>query len=356
MQILLASLAGYETETARLRLQALQAHEQAVLAISRLDQAVFRHPYATLWRAYSEVYALAELGLQIGEPCDEKRIFSAIARAETTVLEPALGHQTQAVRNRWRAMEWRKGHEALKETVEALCAVNPAQGPALLLLADRLHQLESQRLDRGDLAMAVPHALRRLKLTRSVLPGLMGSVRAVASREYGPTAMFERFCLRLAEQAEQGLRLLEDISRAAAESQRKVEGAKTQRKGALRRLAWEALWPRPLSPAGLARRWHQQVSTTSRLLKSGEEIGIVQTVADRSAMKRPIYQRYAGPLLMQLAGLEPVPRGRPALPPHPASLPPMLDPMFDDAAFSDALAAVDRMLERLGTPALAEED
>jgi len=352
VQTLLISLTGYETETAQLRLQALRAHEQAAIAVARLDQAVSGHPYASLWRAYSEVHALAELGLQIGEPADATRIFSAMAGAETRVLEPAIGRQTLAIRNRWRAMEWRKGHEVLKETVEALCTVNPAEGPALLLLVDRLHQLERQRVDRGDLTMAVPHALRRLKLTQTLLPGVMGSVRALASREYESAAMIERFCLRLAGQAEQGLRLMEDIGRAVAESQRKVDGAKTQRKEALRRLAWEALWPRPLSPAGLARRWQQQVSTTSRLLKTGEEIGLVQPIVDRSGMKRPIYQRYAGSLLVQMAGLEPVPRGRPTLAPHPASL----DRTFDDDAFTDALAAVDRMLERLGSATAAEEE
>lgn len=352
MQTLLPSLTGYETETARLRLLALRAHEQAIMAVARLDQAVSGHPYATLWRAYAEILALADLGLQIDDPADAKRIFSAMAGAETRVLEPAIGRQTLAARNRWRAMEWRKGHEALKETVERVCAVNPADGPALLLLIDRLHQLERQRLDRADLTMAVPHALRRLKLTQTALPNLLGSVRALASRDYAAASTVERFCLRLAGQAEQGLRLMDDISRAMAESQRKVEGAKTQRKEALRRLAWEALWPRPLSPAGLARRWKQQVSTTSRLLKTGEELGLVQPVVDRSAMKRAIYQRYAGSLLVQMAGLEPVSRGRPALAPHPASL----SPTFDEAAFSDALAAVDRMLERLSTSTPADDE
>jgi len=329
----------------------MMAHEQAIAAVSRLDQAVSGHPYAPLWRAYSEVQALADLGQQVDEPSDAKRIFSAMIGAENSILEPAIGRLTLAARNRWRAMEWRKGHDALKETVEAVCTGNPHKGPALLLLIARLHQMERQRQDRCDLIMAVPYALRRQKLTQTVLPGLVGSVRALASREYSSAAMIERFCQRLAGQAEQGLRLLEEISRAVAESQRKVEGAKTQRKDALRRLAWEALWPRPLSPAGLAKRWKQQVSTTSRLLKAGEEIGIVQPIVDRSAMKRPIYQRYAGSLLVQMAGLESTPRGRPVLAPHPATL----DALFDEDAFSDALAAVDRMLERFGTPVMDED-
>ncbi|HEY4547636.1 MAG TPA: hypothetical protein VIG90_14590 [Pedomonas sp.] len=351
MQTLLTALTGYETETAQLRLAVMMAHEQAIAAVSRLDQAVSGHPYAPLWRAYSEVQALADLGQQVDEPSDAKRIFSAMIGAENSILEPAIGRLTLAARNRWRAMEWRKGHDALKETVEAVCTGNPHKGPALLLLIARLHQMERQRQDRCDLIMAVPYALRRQKLTQTVLPGLVGSVRALASREYSSAAMIERFCQRLAGQAEQGLRLLEEISRAVAESQRKVEGAKTQRKDALRRLAWEALWPRPLSPAGLAKRWKQQVSTTSRLLKAGEEIGIVQPIVDRSAMKRPIYQRYAGSLLVQMAGLESTPRGRPVLAPHPATL----DALFDEDAFSDALAAVDRMLERFGTPVMDED-
>lgn len=353
MQILLTSLTGYETETARGRLAALAANEQAVASVSRLDQAVSGHPYASLWRAFSEIFALADLGQQIDEPSDANRIFSAILGAETSVLEPPVGRQTLAARSRWRAMEWRKGHHALKTTVESLCAPAQEKQPALLHLISRLYQLERMRHDRCDLVMAVPYALRRLKLTQTVLPSLSGSVRALASREYAATAMIERFCQRLAGQAEAGLRLLDDISRAVAESQRKVESAKTQRKDALRRLAWEALWPRPLSPAGLARRWGQQVSTTSRLLKAGEEIGIVQPIVDRSAMKRPIYQRFAGPLVIQLAGLEAAPRGRPTLAPHPATL----DTVFDDAAFAEALDSIDRMLERLGgTPVGKEED
>lgn len=344
MQTFLTSLIGYEVETAQLRLGVLGAHEQAATAMARLDQAVFGHPYAPLWRAYSEVLALAELGQQIDEPSDAKRIFSAMIGSGNQVLEPAIGRATLEARNRWRAMEWRKGHEALKLTLESLSPAERNPGPALLMLISRLHHMERQRHDRCDLIMAVPYALRRLKLTQTVLPGLVGSVRVLASREYSNAAMIERFCQRLAGQAEQGLRLLEEIGRAVAESQRKVEGAKTQRKDALRRLAWEALWPRPLSPAGLAKRWKQQVSTTSRLLKAGEDIGIVHPIVDRSAMKRPIYQRYAGSLPIQMAGLEAIPRGRPALAPHPATL----DAAFDDAAFTDALAEVDRMLERLG--------
>lgn len=352
MQTLLTALTGYETETAQLRLKALSAHEQALLAVARLDQAASGHPYAPLWRAYNEVQALADLGQQVDEPADARRIFSAMAGAENHVLEPAVGRLTLAARTRWRAMEWRRDHAALKAVVEHLCAGEQDSGPALLHLIDRLHRMERARHDRCDLIMAVPHALRRLKLTQTVLPGLLGSVRALASREYAQAAMIERFCLRLAGQAEQGLRLLEDIGRAVAESQRKISGAKTQRKDALRRLAWEALWPRPLSPAGLAKRWKQQVSSTSRLLKAGEEIGIVQPIVDRSAMKRPIYQRYAGSLLVQMAALEPTPRGRPTLAPHPATL----DAAFDEAAFNDALATVDRMLERLGTAACEGDD
>lgn len=352
MQTLLTALTGYETETSQLRLAMLGAHEQAMIAVARLDQAVFSHPFAPLWRAYSEVQALAELGHQIDEPADARRIFSAMIGGETRVLEPAIGRATLEARNRWRAMEWRKSHDALKLTLETLCSVEREKGPALLLLIDRLHQMERQRHDRCDLIMAVPYALRRLKITQSILPGLVGSVRALASREYSSAAMIERFCQRLVGQAEQSLRLLEDISRGVAQSQRKVEDAKTQRKDALRRLAWEALWPRPLSPAGLARRWKQQVSTTSRLLKAGEEIGIVQPIVDRSAMKRPIYQRYAGPLIIQMAGLEPVSRGRPALAPHPATL----DATFDEVAFDDALAAVDRMLARLGSAPVEDDD
>lgn len=352
MQTFLTSLIGYEVETAQLRLGVLGAYEQAATAMARLDQAVSGHPYAPLWRAYSEVHALAELGQQIDEPADAKRIFSAMIGAGNHVLEPAIGRATLEARNRWRAMEWRKGHEALKLTLEALCPAQRTSGPALLMLIARLHNMERQRHDRCDLIMAVPYALHRLKLTQTALPGLFGSVRALASREYSNAAMIERFCQRLAGQAEQGLRLLEEIGRAVAESQRKVEGAKTQRKDALRRLAWEALWPRPLSPAGLARQWKQQVSTTSRLLKAGEEIGIVQPIVDRTAMKRPIYQRYAGVLPVQLAGLEPIPRGRPTSPPHPATL----DSVFDDDAFNSALAAMDRMLERLGSGVSLDED
>ena len=353
MQTLLTALTGYEAESAQLRLEVLSAYEQAVAAVTRLDQAVFSHPYAALWRTYSEVQAMADLGQQIDEPSDAKRIFSAMMGAENHVLEPAIGRLTLAARNRWRAMEWRKDHEALKATVDALCPSAQDKGPALLLIIARLHRLERKRHDRCDLIMALPYVLRKARLTHALLPGLLGSVRALASREYSNAAMIERFCQRLTGQAEAGLRLLEDLGRAVAESQRKVEGAKTQRKDALRRLAWEALWPRPLSPAGLAKRWKQQVSTTSRLLKAGEEIGIVQPIVDRSAMKRPIYQRYAGSLLVQLAGLEPAPRGRPTLAPHPA----LLEATFDEAAFDDALASIDRMLERLGSvPAHEDED
>ena len=344
MQTFLSALAGYEVETAGARLAALRACEQAAMAVARLDQAVFGHPYARLWRAYNEIQALAELARQVSEPADATRIFSALAGAENHVLEPAIGRQTHAARSRWRAMERRKDHAAQKAVVDEVCAFGPHGGPMLVLLIARLHRLERLRLDRCDLALAVPYALHRLKLTQTHLPGLMGSVRSLASQEFSSLEMIERFCERLAAQAQQGLRLLEDIDRAVAESQRKVEGAKTQRKEALRRLAWEALWPRPLSPAGLARRWGQQVSTTSRLLKAGETIGLVQPIVDRSGMKRPIYQRYAGPLLVQMAGIEPPSRGRPALAPHPATL----EAGFDEAAFNDALAAVDRALERLG--------
>lgn len=349
MQTFLAALTGYEVSVAESRLAALKACEEATIVVARLDSAVFGHPYAALWRAYNEVYAIAELARQINEPADPARIFSAMTGTETPVLEPAIGRQTHAARSRWRAMEWRKGHDEQKAVVDRLCTFETEDGPALLQLIARLHRLEHQRLDRCDLAMAVPYALRRLKLTQAHLPSLMGSVRPLASQDFAPAEMVERFCQRLASQAQQGLRLLEDIGRAVAESQRKVAGAKTQRKDALRRLAWEALWPRPLSPAGLARRWGQQVSTTSRLLKAGEEIGLVHPIVDRSGMKRPIYQRYAGPLLIQLAGLETAPRGRPPLAPHPATL----ESGFDEAAFNDALAAVDRLLERLGTPETA---
>lgn len=345
MQTFLTALTGLEAETAQYRLVLLRAYEQATTALSRLDQAVFGHPYADLWRAYDEVYALAELGRQIDEPAEPKRIFSALAGSENNVLDPAIGRQSAAARQRWRSMERRKEHDALKALVDQLCSVKAADTPSLLTLIAKLHQLERERIDRTDLIMAIPYALRRLKITRTLLPSLVGTVRVFASRELQHGEMIERFFLRLTAQAEQGLRLLDDVSRAVAESQRKIEGAKTQRKSPLRRLAWEALWPRPLSPAGLARRWAQEVSTTSRLLKSGDELGLILPVADRSTMRRPIYQRFTGVLLAQQAGLDPVPRGRPTSAPHPARL----EPLFDEVAFQDALADVDRMLERLGS-------
>ncbi len=201
--------------------------------------------------------------------------------------------------------------------------------------------------DLADLMLAVPFALRRIGVTRQLLPAVSGRVRVFASAELAPLEQLTRWAQTVAGQAGEGAARLRLLERYVAVVDARL--ISVRRPAALRRLVGVGLNSWAVWAAQLARVTDVDISSAWRTLEQAAELGLVQRVPGQGR-SRGNGTLYAIPPWLQLAGLISAPRGRPAgvgrpgpavpLQPGPGSLAGAMDEL--DAAMIDA----DRLLAR----------
>jgi hypothetical protein len=315
------------------RERAVVAVSRAVAAIIRLDSVVCDHPLRGPWaqaqRDVGLVSALRSLGLE----ADIERIFAARIGAMSLLGGHVPLGDLDALGQRWDRVAARKGRAELRALVARLaperrsedliglatcvatalpdCAraswtleTNPLTGAREL----RTWPVATDAIDAADLALALPFALRRAGLTRTLLPGLVGRPRAFARADGDLLLALTDWADALAGQAREGearLRLFE----AHARSTERVL-ASVRRPAALRRLVALSLQRRSLWAADLARVTEVDLSSAWRTLRQAAELKLVVEVPSERR-SRGDGTLYAAPPWLRLAGLISAGRGRP---------------------------------------------
>ncbi len=354
-------LYGYG-ETAGARQAATLALSRALIAVVTIDREVLGHPMHTPWLRIEQEFAVAQALRGAGAMVDVKAIFRARMGAESL----SQGHVTigdlDGRARRWAQMAQRKGAAELRKLVAELA---PERGqPDLAALADQisatlaqcatpawqferrgrggrvevLRPMDDAPFDSADLALAVPFALRRSRVAKSLIPALSGGVRQFVREGLAPLAQVENWAMTLAEQAGEAaarLRLLERYAVAVD-----VQLAGVRRPAALRRLATQATNRWSVWAAQLARDNGVEVSTAWRTLQQAVDLGLVMPVPTERR-SRGDGTLYTIPPMLQLAGLISAPRGRPArATAAPAAIPDLRRALSDLDA---AMAAIGRL-------------
>lgn len=320
-------------ETAALRQAASLALSDALIALVSLDNQAQGHrmrgPWLRLEREIGVVQALRETGA-VADP-------TAIFRARMGLGALERGHvqlaELDSRLQRWAQVNQRKGSGELRALVAGL--VPDRNRPDLAALADRIaialqrctspawtfsprtggqvevavsHAVDGASVDSADLALAIPFALRRAGLVRTLMPSLSGRVRRFAREQIAPLAQMQGWAETLGEQASESaarLRLLERHAQAVD-----LALAGVRRPAPLRRLTEQAAARWCVWAAQLARDNDIEVSTAWRTLQQAAELRlIVEVPAERRS--RGDGTLYAIPPVLQIAGLIAAPRGRP---------------------------------------------
>jgi hypothetical protein len=319
----------------------------AVHAIAALDQQLYHHPLAPAWARAEREIAVAAAAATAGPGSADIEL---ILRARLGLIALSRGHvaisDLDARAREWAAVRQRKGSADRRALVATLAAARgtrdlvhlaDAVATVLATVATASWQLTpagqgtrtltvttGSAVDSGDVALAVPYALRRLGLTRSLLPTLNGNVRTLSvplrvgdreearSEDDNPLASLTRWAATLAAQARAGSARLGRLERYVADVERQL--IMVRRPQALRRLAGVGLSVWGLWAAQLARLTGVDVSSAWRTLGQAAELGIVEPVPGDAAGARSRGDAtvYAIPPWLHLAGLMPVRRGRPA--------------------------------------------
>lgn len=332
-------LYGYG-ETGEAREAALRHLQAALQAVVTLDMALQNHPLLEAWlRLDREVALVAAVRDNGGPTADFGHVLAARLGAKMLPRgHVALGDlDTRA--GHWNRVRQRKGSSDLRALVASLA---PRRGTLdLVALADAVaaalarcvapswrlvHDADNAPMivvdhrraagdtdgaagDAADLALAVPYALRRLGLTRGVLPSLSGRVRVFGHDDEQPLAPLTLWAETLARQAGEGAARLRRLERYAAGVALKLETVR--RPEALRRLAGVGLSSWSLWAARLAERTGVQVSSAWRSLEQARDLGVV-AVVPTERRSRGDGTLYAIPPWLQLAGLVSARPGRPA--------------------------------------------
>lgn len=331
----------------------------AVQAISTLDQQLYRHPLVPAWARVERDLAVAAAAATAGPgSADVELIFRArlglIALPRGYVALGDLDSRARA----WEAVRQRKGVADRRALVGALATRRGTRD--LVGLADAIAAMladvstaswqltragqgyrtvtvaSGSAVDSDDVALAVPYALRRLGLTRSLLPALSGGIRALqvgdafVTHDDGPHAAalapLTVWATPLGQQARAGSARLHRLERYVADVERQL--ILVRRLHALRRLVGVGLTSWGLWAAQLARLTDVELSSAWRTLAHAAELGIVEAVPPSSSgadglpgtglpgtgRSRGDAMLYAIPPWLRLAGLSAAPRGRPAGP------------------------------------------
>ena len=316
------------------RQAAFSALEQAVAAISRLDAVSAQHPLRSAWVRVEREMALATAARETGYEADAQSIIAARLGALTLPRgHVQLGDLDDRGR-RWGPIAQRKGPAELRALVAKLA---PVRGDLDLVgLAERVARAlgdctqatwefdedpdtsmrvlrnvpaEPGSVDAGDLALALPFALRRIGMTIGVLPGLVGRPRVFAREEVTPLLALTRWAETLERQAGEGASRLRELQLYAGQVERQL--ADVRRPAALQRLVAVALGSWSVWAAKLARETKVDISSAWRTLEQAADLGLVVAVPGQKR-SRGDGTLYAAPPLLRMAGLMSVRRGRPA--------------------------------------------
>ncbi len=200
---------------------------------------------------------------------------------------------------------------------------------------------EAWAVDAGDLALALPFALRRIGMTTTLLPGLVGRPRIFAREEVTPLAALTSWAAALERQAGEGASRLRELQIYGGQVERQL--ADVRRPAALRRLVAVALGSWSVWAAKLARDTRVDISSAWRTLEQAAELGLVVAVPGQKR-SRGDGTLYAAPPWLRMAGLMSVRRGRPARTDFAAAGAAGLGDAI--AALDAAMAAADRLMGR----------
>jgi hypothetical protein len=316
------------------RQAAFSALEQAVAAISRLDAESSHHPLRNPWLRVEREVALACAARETGFEADAQSIIAARLGAVTLPRgHVQLGDLDDRAR-RWAPIAQRKGPAELRALVAKLAPVRGARD--LIGLGERVARAlgdcaqsswefdddpltgapvlrnvpaDAGAVDAGDLTLALPFALRRIGMTTSILPGLVGLPRVFAREEVTPLAALRSWATTLERQAGEGAARLRELQVYAGQVERQL--ADVRRPAALRRLVAVALGSWSVWAAKLARDTRVDISSAWRTLEQAADIGLVVEVPGQKR-SRGDGTLYAAPPWLRMAGLMSVLRGRPA--------------------------------------------
>jgi hypothetical protein len=344
---------------------AYAALAQAVATISRLDAEISHHPLRNPWLRIEREIALAAAARETGFEADPQSIIAARLGALTLPRgHVQLGDLDDRAR-RWAPIAQRKGPAELRALVAKLA---PVRGDRDFVgLAERVSRVlgdcaqsswefdedpdtsvrvlrnvpaEPGAVDAGDLALALPFALRRAGMTTTLLPGLVGRPRVFAREDVTPLAALTNWAGTLQRQAGEGAARLRELQVYAGQVERHL--ADVRRPAALRRLVAVALGSWSVWAAKLARDTKVDISSAWRTLEQAADLGLVLEVPGQKR-SRGDGTLYAAPPWLRMARLMSVRRGRPA-----ATVP------YDDvgAGLMDAIAEWDAAVaaaDRLNT-------
>ena len=321
-------------ESCEEREAAFVALSRAVAAITRLDADSARHPLRSAWLRIEHEVALVAAAREAGFEADLQSVLAARLGALTLPRgHVQLGDLDDRAR-RWAPIAQRKGPPELRGLVAKLA---PRRGvPDLVLLAERValtlgdcaqaswdFETDPQTgapvlsnvpapygaADAGDLALALPWALRRIGVTMAVLPGLVGRPRVFAREDVTPLAAITNWAAALERQAGEGALRLKELDLYAALIERQLAGIR--RPVALRRLVALVLGNWSIWAAKLARNTRVDISSAWRTLEQAAELGLVVEVPGQKRT-RGDGKLYALPPLIHIAGLILVRRRLPA--------------------------------------------
>jgi hypothetical protein len=313
---------------------AFAALVQAVGAISRLDAETSNHPLLGPWLRVEREVALAAALRETGFEADAQSIIAARLGALTLPRgHVQLGDLDDRAR-RWVPIAQRKGPAELRALVAKLAPVRGTRD--LVGLGERVAralwdcsqsswEFEDDPLtgmpmlrnvpagpgavDAGDLTLALPFALRRIGVTTTLLPGLVGRPRVFAREDVTPLVALAAWAETLERQAGEGASRLRELHLYALQVERQL--ADVRRPAALRRLVAVALGSWSVWAAKLARETKVDISSAWRTLDRAADLGLVVEVPGQKR-SRGDGTLYAAPPLLRIAGLMSVRRGRPA--------------------------------------------
>lgn len=327
------SLYGFG-ERSEERQTAFSALTKTVAAISRLDTESAQHPLRSSWVRVEREVALATAARETGYEADPQSIIAA--RLGALMLPRGhvqLGDLDDRAR-RWAPLAQRKGPAELRALVAKLAPVRGDRD--LVALAGQVARAlggctqsswefdenpdtsvrvlrnvpaEPGAVDAGDLALALPFALRRIGMTTTVLPGLVGRPRVFAREDVTPLVALTSWAETLERQVGEGASRLGELHLYAGQVERQL--ADIRRPAALRRLVAVALGSWSVWAAKLARDTRVDVSSAWRTLEQAADLGLVVAVPGQKR-SRGDGTLYAAPPVLRMAGLMSVRRGRPA--------------------------------------------
>jgi hypothetical protein len=313
---------------------AFAAQAKAVAAIARLDAESSHRSLRSSWLRIEHEVALAAAARETGYEADPQSIIAARLGALTLPRgHVQIGDLDDRAR-RWAPIAQRKGPAELRALVARLA---PVRGDRDLVgLAERVARAlgdcsqsswefdedpltggatlrnvpaDAGAVDAGDLALALPFALRRIGVTTTLLPGLVGRPRVFAREEVTPLAALTAWAAALERQAGEGASRLRELQVYAGQVERQLTDVR--RPAALRRLVAVALGSWSVWAAKLARETKVDISSAWRTLEQAANLGLVVAVPGQKR-SRGDGTLYAAPPWLRMAGLMSVRRGRPA--------------------------------------------